>query len=143
MNRFLGIDYGTKRTGLAVSDENGTLAFPREVVLNDINIFKHIENVLEKENISEIVLGESTNFVGLPNILSAKVDSFILKLKEKFKIPIHKQKEFLTSLEARRSIKNLENLNPRIRQNKPKKINPIDASAAALILQRYLDKKNS
>jgi len=126
--RFLGIDYGTKRIGVAISDENQTMAFPKEIVVNDSNAFEKIGDIIKKENISEIVIGESVNFSGKSNVVSGRIEVFILELKEKFKLPVHKEKEFLTSVEARRyQIKS----------------GHVDASAAALILQRYLDKKNN
>lgn len=124
--KLLGIDYGTKRIGVAISDENATLAFPKMIILNDINALKHLGEILEKENISEIVVGESEDFSGKLNPISEKIEIFISELKDKFKLPIHKQKEFWTSVEARRF------------QGSGK---AVDASAAALILQRYLDKK--
>ena len=144
--RFLGIDYGTKRIGIAISDENATLAFPKEILNNDTNTFKKLNEIIKKENIGEIVIGESVDFSGKLNALSARIEVFILELKEKFKIPIHKQKEFLTSVEARRhqdfggqARKSASgNEHSRLKQIKSGRI---DASAAALILQRYLDKK--
>lgn len=145
MTRFLGIDYGTKRIGVAISDENGTLAFPKEIVLNDSNTFKRIGEILKTEKIDEIVVGESIDFSGQLNALSARIEIFISELKEKFGIPIHKQKEFLTSVEARRSKDGKKSLSPSQSHSKlkQKKSGRIDASAAALILQRYLDKKNN
>ena len=125
--RFLGIDYGTKRIGIAVSDENIILAFPKGILLNNLNIFKNIGEILKTENISEIVIGESVNFKGKENIVSKEIKTFILELKDKFNLPIHEQKEFLTSVEARRFQKKKE----------------VDDSAAALILQRYLDRINN
>ena len=98
--RFLGIDYGTKRIGVAISDENGTLAFPKEIVPNDLNSFKRISEIINKEKVREIVVGESVDFSGKLNALSGRIEVFILELEEKFKLPIHKQKEFLTSVEA-------------------------------------------
>ena len=50
--RFLGIDFGTKRIGLSISDENKKLAFPKEVILNDKNTFSQIEKVIKEEDIS-------------------------------------------------------------------------------------------
>jgi len=142
MNRFLGIDYGTKRIGVAISDENGTLAFPKEIVLNDSNTFKRIDEIIKEEDIKEIVVGESVDFSGKLNALSARIDVFILELKEKFDLQIHKQKEFLTSVEARRSKNSKKDFNQTQSHSKVKQIKSgrIDASAAALILQRYLDK---
>lgn len=142
--RFLGIDYGTKRIGVAVSDENNTLAFPKEIVPNDAHALARLGEIIKENNISEIVIGESVDFSGKLNALSARIEVFILKLKEKFILPLHKQKEFLTSIEARKSAGGIKRLNPSQVHSKIKQIKSgrIDASAAALILQRYLDRIN-
>jgi len=152
--RFLGIDYGTKRIGVAISDENGTLAFPKEIVLNDKNVLTRFAEIIKEENVKEIVIGESVDFSGKLNVLSGRIEVFILELQEKFSaqggpasgwnIPVHKQKEFLTSVEARRSKSGKKDLSPSQAHSKVKQIKSgrVDASAAALILQRYLDKKN-
>ena len=142
--KFLGIDYGTKRIGVAISDENGALAFPKEIVLNDAHTLKRLGEIIEQENIGEFVIGESVDFSGKLNALSARIEVFILELQEKFGLPIHKQKEFLTSVEARRSKSGKAESSPSQAHSKIKQIKSgrIDASAAALILQRYLDKKN-
>ena len=142
--KLLGIDYGTKRIGIAISDENGTLAFPKEIVLNDANTLKRIGEIIEKEKITELVIGESVDFSGKLNALSARIEVFILELQEKFNLLIHKQKEFLTSVEARRGGSNKIELSPSQAHSKVKQIKSgrIDASAAALILQRDLDKRN-
>ena len=124
--RFLGIDYGTKRIGIAISDESGRLAFPKIVVKNNGELFGKIERILSEEKVSEIVIGESLDFAGLPNVLAKEVDFFVSKTGKKFGLPVHLEKEFLTSVEARRYQEG-----------------QVDASAAALILQRYLDKKNN
>lgn len=142
--KFLGIDYGTKRIGVAVSDENSKLAFPKEIVLNDAKTLQRIGEIIKKEGIKEIVVGESVDFNGQLNMLSARIDLFIADLEDKFKIPVRKQKEFLTSVEARRSKNGKQEANKPQSHSKIKQIKSgrIDAGAAALILQRYLDKKN-
>jgi len=142
--RFLGIDYGTKRIGVAVSDENGMLAFPKEIIQNDKNTFDKLSEIIKKEKIKEIVVGESVDFSGKLNVLSGRIEVFILELKEKFNLLVHKQKEFLTSVEARKSKEGKKDFNKTQAHSKVKQIKSgrIDASAAALILQRYLDKKN-
>ena len=141
--RFLGVDYGTKRIGLAISDENNTLAFPKEILPNDIHMFKRLGEIVKENNIGEFVVGESIDFSGKLNALSARIEVFILELIEKFNLPIHKQKEFLTSVEARR-YGSLQDLSPSQAHSKVKQVKSgrVDAGAAALILQRYLDKKN-
>lgn len=142
--RFLGIDYGTKRIGVAISDENGTLAFPKEILENNSSTFNKLSDIIKKEKVSEIVVGESVDFSGKLNVLSARIEVFILELKEKFNLPVHKQKEFLTSVEARKSGSSKKDFNQSQSHSKVKQIKSgrIDASAAALILQRYLDRKN-
>jgi putative Holliday junction resolvase len=143
--RFLGIDYGTKRIGLAISDENGEIAFPKEILPNDFHAFDRLGVLIKKENIREIVVGESVDFSGKLNALSGRIEIFILELKEKFDLPVHKQKEFLTSVEARKSKNSKKDFNSPQSHSKIKQIKSgrVDASAAALILQRYLDKINN
>ena len=142
--KFLGIDYGTKRIGVAVSDASGVLAFPKEIILNDLNTFKRFGEIVKEERIEEFVIGESVDFSGKLNALSARIEVFILELREKFGLPVHKQKEFLTSVEARRSKNGKRESSPAQAHSKIKQIKSgrIDASAAALILQRYLDRRS-
>src|SRR3989344_4076174 len=141
--RSLGIDYGTKRLGLAISDENGTLAFPKEILPNNTDTITRLGDIMHKENIGALVIGESVDFSGKLNPLSEKIEIFITELKEKFGLPIYKQKEFLTSVEARKSKNNKHTLiqSQAHSRTKQKRVAPADAGAAALILQRYLDKE--
>ncbi|MBP9711651.1 MAG: Holliday junction resolvase RuvX [Candidatus Pacebacteria bacterium] len=142
--KTLGIDYGTKRIGVAISDENNILAFPKEIVLNNNDTFKRIGDIIKEEGVGHIVVGESVDFSGKLNALTARIDVFSLELGETFGLPIHKQKEFLTSVEARKGGSSKKDLSPSQAHSKVKQIKSgrIDASAAALILQRYLDKVN-
>lgn len=125
--KYLSIDYGTKRVGLALSDDTASLAFPLSVVKNDKDLLAHILGLIEKEKIDALVIGESLNFKGQPNPLMKDINNFIKNIKEKTKIPIIFEPEFLTSLQAEKI------------QGKNKMH---DASAASIILQSYLDKKN-
>ena len=142
--KFLSIDYGTKRIGVAISDEDGRIAFPKEIVPNDANTLERLGEIIKKENIKELVIGESVDFSGKLNALSARIEVFILEITEKFHLPIHKQKEFLTSVEARKGTNTKATLSQSQSHSKVKQIKSgrIDANAAALILQRYLDKRN-
>jgi len=137
MIRFLGIDYGKKRIGISISDEGGRLAFPKDIISNTKEVLQKIGDIIKKESINEIVVGESLDFSGKDNDIMDEVRSFVTLLQNKFNLPVHLEKEFLTSVEARR----YENSNEPTRHTK-KVQKKIDASAAALILQRFLDKKN-
>ncbi|MFA7285605.1 MAG: Holliday junction resolvase RuvX [Candidatus Paceibacterota bacterium] len=137
--KILGVDYGTKRIGIAISDENATLASPREVLPNDKNIISKILNILNTEQIEEIVFGESLNQNGENNSLAEKVDDFILDLGKVWQGKIHKEKEFFTSFEAHGRMGKERN---NARTASFGKVENLDAKAAAIILQRYLEKRN-
>ncbi len=140
----MGIDYGTKRIGISISDENHKLAFPKEIVENNPTTFHRLASLIKEEDIKEIVVGESVDFKGKLNVLSGRIEVFILELEEKFKLPVHKQKEFLTTVEARRNPngKSVEQKGQAHSKLKQIKSGRMDASAAALILQRYLDRRS-
>jgi putative Holliday junction resolvase len=141
--RFLGIDFGTKRIGIALSDEGGTLAFPKEIVTNDQNALSKIAEIIKAEDVTEIVVGESVDLAGKPNPVAKLAEEFVATLS-KLNLPIHKQQEFLTSVEARKAGETKVNLHKSEAHSKIKELRSekVDASAAALILQRYLDRKN-
>ena len=125
--RFLGIDYGTKRVGIAFSDGEGQFAMPFIVLNNNKDLINEIISIANKNNIKEIIIGESKNYKGEANsILEKSLE--IKKTLENEKFIVHLEPEFMTSMNAERF---------------QGKNDMIDASAAALILQSFLDKKNS
>jgi len=126
--KYLGIDFGGKRVGVAVSDENGKMAFPHSVVKNDEKLLAEIEKIIEKEKIGGVVIGESRNFKGEPNKIMAEIEKFKRTLEEKIKLPVYFEPEFMTSAQAERGLGKNE---------------MHDASAAAIILQSYLDIRNN
>jgi putative Holliday junction resolvase len=137
--KILGIDYGTKRVGIAISDENEIIAIPKEVVRNDDKLVFHIVQILKEENITELVIGESLDTDGNPNIILEEIESFISKVLEEVDINIFREKEFFTSFEAHDRQGKERNNDRKTKINKTK---DLDAKAAAIILQRYLDRIN-
>lgn len=137
--RYLGIDYGSKRVGLSLSDEEGSLAFPYKITPNNLELVDTIHNICGQEEISAIVIGRSHDLSGNPNKIMGSIEDLKKTLEIELDMPVYYEKEFMTTIEARgRSGKEINNA---------KKIGKIkqaaaDASAAALILQRYLDRKN-
>lgn len=122
--RILGIDYGTKRIGIAVSDSSGEFALPLAVVLSGDDAIKEIQKLAEKQETVEMVMGESLNYKQQPN--SVHAESMIFKARlEDLGFIIHLEPEFMTSVAAGR-FQGINDLH--------------DASAAALILQSFLDK---
>ena len=137
--KWMGIDYGTKNIGIALSDDTGRIAFPKMIIQNDGFTFDKILNLLEEEQVGSVVIGDSVNSKGEKNIVSEKIDFFVSELKDKCALPLYREKEFFTSMEAA-GRKGKEIRTARKIKTERKKKN--DASAAALILQRYLDKIN-
>ncbi len=137
--KYLGIDYGSKRVGLATSDEGGSFAFPHSIVPNTTELVPVIATLCEKEGVTGIVLGESTDLSGAPNKIMGSIEEFKRNLEAEMDLPVYFQKEFMTTIEARgREGKEKNNARKTAKAVQA----PADASAAALILQRYLDKKN-
>ncbi len=124
--KYLGIDYGAKRIGLAVSDEGGTIAFPRATIANMQGVIDSIKKIVREEKIGFIVVGDTKSYGGVPNPITTQVKNFVGDLKDAFDIPIASSWEVGSSIEANR-------YDPEGAHN--------DAGAAAIILQRYLDIK--
>lgn len=138
--RYLGIDYGEKRVGLALSDEEGKMAFPYKIIKNDLELVDNVHNICGKEEVSAIILGESTDLSGKPNKVMGCIEEFKRNLETELDLPIYFEKEFMTTIEARGRVGKEVNNAKKI---KKKKAAVADASAAALILARYLDRKNN
>lgn len=122
--KYLGINYGTKRIGVAISDYEASFAFPKEILDTGSAIDKIVE-LVDQENIGAIVIGESRATNGESNDLGGRVAAFTTKLAEKVSIPISPQREDFSTVEAHRYQTAAGNR---------------DDSAAAIILQRFLDK---
>ena len=129
--KILGIDYGTKRVGIAVSDDTGSIAFPKAVLKNSHTLLSEIKATIESNNIAEIVVGKSLDTKGEENVLMEYIRQFVDLLQKDIKLPVHLEPEQFTSQEAHKGKRGGE-----VSEHM------IDAAAASLILQRYLDKKN-
>lgn len=141
--RLLGIDYGAKKIGLAISDEKEKFAFPHSVMNNaSANlVLRHLKIICDKNNIVKIIIGQSLDYKMRPNPIMKRVDKFKSFLEERLKMPVEYENEVLTTRQAERPLKGKPNIKYRV-SNTNKSEEKIHASAAALILQAYLDKQN-
>jgi len=123
--RFLGIDYGQKRIGIAISDERKQLAFPYQVLeyTNPDQAFKEIIKITKSEKISRFVVGLPLNFKGEETPEAKLVRKFSQRLEELTKIPVSFENEIFTTKIARYY-----------------SAESVDAASAALILQGYIDR---
>lgn len=145
--KYLGVDFGTKKLGLANSDDDNRLAFPMMIMSNDIyksikdgvastkntnsTLYNDILEIARVYKITNIVIGESVNNDGKPNPVAKDARVFAFELedflsKNKLDIEIKFEKEWYSSQEARRVDGERD----------------VDDRAAAIILQRYLDRMN-
>ncbi len=139
--KYLGIDYGLRNVGIAVSDEGGSLAFSKTVLDNDKNLLNKIKEIIEEEKIESIVIGESVNFAGEPNLIMKQIVPFKEKMEKEIGLPIYFEKELFTSAEAERvQGKSLRNVRKSERKVKKVNLKKNDASAAALILRSFLER---
>ncbi len=133
--RILGIDYGVRRIGLALSDPDGILASPLPVYVradlrSDID---HVAQLVHEHEVGRIVIGLPLNMDGTIGDMADEVAVFADRLRERLKVPVVTFDERLTSEEAERVL-----IQADISRKKRKEIK--DSLAAVLILQGYLER---
>ena len=131
----LGIDYGTRRVGLAHGDEIGVATpLPALVDADEPVRWQKLGALIQQRRITDLVLGYPYNMDGSVGFKAKEVDAFAAKLKAAFGLPVHLVDETLTSSEAEASI-------PKKDRRGVRDSGLIDSRAACLILQDYLDQK--
>ena len=135
MGRILAIDYGLKRTGIAVTDEMGLIAFGLKTVYTH-EIFVFLKTYTDTENVTDFVIGEPKQMNNLPSESEALIIPFLDKLaKNHPEIKIHRQDERFTSKMAFQSMLDT-GLSKKHRKNKAL----IDEISATIILQSFLER---
>ena len=137
LHRVLGMDVGTRRIGLAVSDPLGITAQGIETLerRNKRTDFAVLERVIRRYEIQEIVVGYPLRMSGETGSQSDKMASFAEELRRKFSLPVHLWDERLTTAEAHRILDQTEMSIKRRGQ-------VIDQMAAVLILQSFLEARS-
>ncbi len=138
--RILGIDYGTKKIGLALSDKSAKFALPHSVITK-ITEFNFV-NFCEENDVEKIVLGRPVGYKMDGTSMLKKIDNFKKKLEKETGLEVIYENEVLTTKQAERMAQGQK---PRGLTADPRKtakqlVRKVDASAAAIILQSYLDR---
>ena len=135
MDRIIGIDYGRKRVGVAVSDPLGIFASALDTV-HSAKIIDYLKSYSEKENVVKFVVGYPMNMDNRPSEAAKDVDAFLNLLKKRFPgIPVELEDERFTSVLAHRAMID-GGMKAKDRRNKAS----VDKISAAIILQRYMDR---
>lgn len=135
MNRMIGIDYGLKRIGVAVSDPLGIFASPLETVPS-AKIIDYLKKYNCKEEIGLFVVGYPMNMDNTPSEAARYVDIFLKQLKKNFPdIPVALEDERFTSVLAHRTMIDggMKKMARREKEN-------VDKISASIILQTYMDR---
>jgi putative holliday junction resolvase len=136
-HRILGIDYGSVRIGLSLSDPLGLIAQPIEAYKNDAMLFSNLKHVSVRENVSLIVVGMPYNLKGQKAQKAEEVQKFIGQLQEKLCMEIVTWDERFTTTIADQTMLAMGTK----KSERQKKDGRIDSMAAAVMLQGFLDSK--
>lgn len=136
MDRFIGIDYGRKRTGLAVSDPLGIFASPIDT-FQSAKIIDYLKNYAKTENIKAFIIGWPLNMNGNLSEAAKDIEAFIKNLTKAFPdIPVIKEDERFTSVLAHKAM-----IDGGMKKKDRMKKESVDKISASIILQSYLDRK--
>ena len=139
-SKYLGIDFGLKRIGIAITDESKTYSFARDYILNDGKHFDKLLKLIKEENVSKLIIGYPVNFKSEKTEITLSVEKFSETLKNKL-INISKSNpeiifydERLTSGIAQHNI-----FASGLSNKKKKEKGLVDSVSAQIILQDYID----
>lgn len=132
--RYLAIDHGTRRIGLAICDAQETVASPLRVLDGRGDALTQIARIVESEGVQAIVLGLPLNMDDSEGPQAAKAKAFGEQLARRLGLPIHFQDERLSSFEAEEKLESAG-------LSRARKRELLDAVAAAEILRGFLDRK--
>ena len=127
--KYLAIDYGKKKIGIATSDDGGEMAFPCMVIENNKMLLTEVKQLCKELKIGAIVMGESLDQNGKPNAIAKDARKFGATIENAIDVIVKFEKEWYSTVEARKQ---------------PGKggDHEVDDQAAAIVLQRHLDKIN-
>ncbi len=132
--RILALDYGAKRIGLALSDPLMIFAYPYKTIQNDNQIWNELSSLVKEKAVQKIILGYPFREDGQPTDLSKKIEKFKDELEKRFKLEVIFWDERYTSSIAEQMM--LESVK---KKSKRRDKGIIDKTAAAIILQEYLN----
>ena len=132
--RILGIDYGTKRIGVAISDPLGIIAQGVTTLANDSSLMKRLEEVIRERGVTRVVVGMPYSDDGGKGATAREVDRLVDRLKQELHIEVDTWDESLSSIDAQRAM-----IAGGMKRKKRREKHRLDEMAARVMLQGYLD----
>ena len=132
--RYLAIDYGLRRTGLAICDAAETIASPVATFEGQKRLIERIAELIDAENVEAVVLGLPLNMDGSESVQTKLVLKFAEQLRGHLKIPVHLQDERLSSFGAEQKLASANFTKGKMKRR-------LDAVAAAEILEAFLEQR--
>ena len=139
MARVLGIDFGERRVGLAVSDPSATIAQPLPTLLRRAGKrppVAAITEIIQHNDVGEIVIGLPIDLNGEETDWTRSVREFGAKLQDRAGIPVAFLDERMTSVQAERAVRSIG-----LKRSEREQKHRVDAAAAVILLQTYLDRR--
>lgn len=137
--KYIGIDFGSKRIGIAVSDAGGKVAFPK-VVLDSKDALKELIKFCKYEEVEHIVMGESKDFNMKDNPIAELARNFGEELASETALPLSFYSEMFSSHQAAKEMHHAQTPRGQILRNEPRSPH-LDASSATIMLQSFLDSR--
>lgn len=136
MARILALDYGTRRTGIAITDPFQLIASGLTTVATD-DLWDFLEQYLREEDVERIVVGEPRQMDNTPSEVEGAISAFLKELSKRYpKLPVSRQDERFTSKMALRTM-----VEGGMKKKKRRQKETLDQISATLILQSYLSRK--
>ena len=136
MVRLLGIDPGTRRCGVALTDSAETMAFPRDALAYGDDIVARVAQLVEEEGVGLVVVGRPVSLAGTITQSTRFADELFARLSAQLELPVVQHDERLTTTAAQRS---LSEAGHKIKDHRRR----IDSAAAVVMLQHYADARNA
>jgi putative Holliday junction resolvase len=136
MARVLGIDPGTRRCGIAITNSSQSMAFPRPAVTRDERTLERLSELIEEESIASIVIGRPIALSGNETSSTKDADAFFSQVRDHVNVPVIQWDERLTTRDAQKSLSEAGLTTKESRER-------IDSAAAVIMLQNYLDGLNA
>ena len=133
---LLAVDFGSKKVGIAISDEGEKFAVPFSILKNDNNLLEEVLKIVKDYSITLVVVGKSVNLFGIPNKIQKDAEAFAERLRASG-IEVEFFDERFTTAQA----KEIQNINKKPNSRSKQATKPLDDKAAAIILQDFLDSR--